>query len=260
MLHSEDSEGSLQGSIGLILSHLAPFQVEAVYALMDEHGVLQGQQGYVNDLIEVHNQLVAVNGYNVAELERTSAFNLGRFLQGPCTSCVDLIFIKATSGKQVSIRVRRQQLGGAFKSTGTGSRIRIEGQVRGISVLIGRLNIHHNNHPVFVVHVSRRGSAEQSIQEGDQLLAVGDLECLGQPLSTISNRIAGPSGTRITLRLKKVLYNIYHSCHFARALHKGSVGRAAALALLVAARPVRRFSAPFGYLRVIGGGRGCLLV
>jgi len=75
----------------------------------------------------------------------------------------------------------------------------------GIGVVIGRSDANDVTQPVTILKVAPGGSAHRSgnVGEGDELLAVDDLQCLGRELTEISSRIIGPSGSFVELKMKK---------------------------------------------------------
>lgn len=48
--------------------------------------------------------------------------------------------------------------------------------------------------------------------DGQELQAVGKLHCYGQPLQVVTNAIVGAEGSRVSLRIRKVLSHIPFLC------------------------------------------------
>jgi hypothetical protein len=172
---------ALPGTVGLQLSAQGPpFLVEGEAVLMDEQGLLQGDRGYRNPAVQLNDMLVAVNGYDVDELELAAPGTLQQVLKGPRASLVHLTFVSAATGEVFDVHARRhaiQQLHQAVTSDEQAS----PGGVGGydVGLIIGRPDLQDDEHPVFVVDLAPGGSAHRC-QEVD----VGDVRLFPVPQFT----------------------------------------------------------------------------
>jgi hypothetical protein len=76
---------------------------------------------------------------------------------------------------------------------------------KGVGVVIGRSDANDVTQPVTILKVAPGGSAHRSgnVSEGDELLAVDDLRCVGRTLTEISRHIIGPIGTLVEFEMKR---------------------------------------------------------
>ena len=75
----------------------------------------------------------------------------------------------------------------------------------GVGMVIGRSDANDVTQPVKILKVAPGGSAHRSgnVGEGDELLAVDGLRCVGRTLSEISRHIIGPIGTFVEFEMKR---------------------------------------------------------
>ena len=97
-----DSNGGQRGYVGINVTKQAPFVVLNAADVMDQHGVLQGHQGYSNIDVQPGDHLVRVDGHGV---EFGGLKSLQNLLGGELGSTVELVF--ARNNAQFSIRALR---------------------------------------------------------------------------------------------------------------------------------------------------------
>lgn len=81
-----------------------PFHVQSVEDLMDRNYILQGQQGYNNEIVKAGDKLICVDGKSV---EHVNISGLHAVLGGEIHSLVELMFERASTLEHYSISVRR---------------------------------------------------------------------------------------------------------------------------------------------------------
>jgi hypothetical protein len=157
------------GSVGLRISARAPFLVEEVGAVMDEHGILQGHKGYGNAAVSVDDRLLAIDSYDVDELELAAPGSVNAVLRSPRAAVLKLTFLSAEAGDEYAVFVRRH----AIPLHRAAELLKGEqGPERGVGVVIGRPDGANNSHPVYIVKVVAGGPADRS-----GVVAEGDVSC-----------------------------------------------------------------------------------
>ena len=157
-----------EGSVGLRISSRAPFLVEDVGAVMDEHGILQGHEGYGNAAVSVDDRLLAIDSYDVDELELAAPGSVDAVLRSPRAAVLELAFLSAETGDEYRVFVRRHAIP-LHRAAELLKREREREPRGGVGVVIGRPDGTDDSHPVHIVEVVAGGAASRSgaVAEGD---------------------------------------------------------------------------------------------
>lgn len=154
-------QSDLQSSLGFRVSRVTAraFVVEAIDAIMDENGLLQGHRGYRNPTLSVGDQLVAVEGYDAEEMEYNTPGSIQAVFKGPRGSCVELTFLSEKTGDEFNIRVKRHVVDQLVRATKDQAK---PGSSCGVGVLLGRPYNQDDFHDVTVLDLVDGGSAQRS--------------------------------------------------------------------------------------------------
>ena len=156
-------QNDLEGSVGFRVSRRqGAFVVEAIDALMDENGLLQGHRGYRNSMLSVGDQLVAAEGYDVEEMELHTPGSIPAVFKGPRGSSLELTFLSAKTGDEFNIRVKRHVIDQLVRAQKDQASFRV-------GVVLGRPSNQDDFRNVTVLDLVDGGAAQRSgkIDVGD---------------------------------------------------------------------------------------------
>jgi len=93
------------GYVGLEVTKKPPYLVLKVNDMIDKHGLFQHEPGYANsDNVVPNDQLIRVDGTSV---ESINVHNLNQLMRGSINSLAELCFVRAQTGEEFSITIKR---------------------------------------------------------------------------------------------------------------------------------------------------------